>query len=276
MPLLDTTLAWGIIEPEWSACIQNFQLTQYLKSVQDVLRAGCGTVNRAEPQPARSLEGPVCARTAISNVVPDLRQLLSQAIASKVALDNGREAEIQIQQFSNQKRPDHSLKDIPATEELRRALQPFTTSSNATRRRYGKDLEDSLDSFAAIPRTTISSDISPMLLSAQIDKARIAAQHAFDVICATLQRGESLAWLHLAGLLPRLTPTTILACVRSCERQLPKIAAWLRLAIIAYGIRLRIAETISHAEITELEGHPGVEAGAHQFRTLPLVSHGPS
>ena len=108
------------------------------------------------------------------------------------------------------------------TGELRSIISAFAGSSNAARRRYGLDLLNSLEALEAVQAVKkaglpkANAEQAPVTADVIAQQARTVS-HLFAQICSSLLAvpGFESPWLDAGDLWPRMTPVSILACVRS-------------------------------------------------------------
>ena len=239
MVLLDSAAAFLIIKPEWERLCDNWQLSEHLDSVQRILntcKSGecpsslCDRGDKSDPPGVFSS----------SLKVDTLIDLLQKPLEYKKFTNNSLELTLRrsekdcsnsphsIVQKSGQTLQSSSEKDQTSetrapslVSELRTIISPFACNNDAVRRTYGLDLEKSINALERFPSVSPGPSSytvkEPELaqFAQMINSAQSALQDQFNSIKETLVHQDH--WLHPGGLLPDITPITLLEA-------LPKIA----------------------------------------------------
>jgi len=238
MPLLDLQEAFLAIKPEWERLFNNHQLSEHLTVVQGLLNR-CEdaealvlpSTNEEEqaffPFPTTSRVQPtiwdlvckpidyggVTERRPLSDLINVVKTTSDMVPGPKVPQASGTEVRTLLR---NTARPPSHMNPQPQgsvlVSELQTIVSAFANSDNAVRQTYGKDLQSSISALQKLQvseqlvQATQQSD--PTNLSSTSLSLRSEIQNNLTSVRETLVHGDG--WLHSGGLLPDVTPVTLL------------------------------------------------------------------
>ncbi|KAL9020409.1 MAG: hypothetical protein Q9185_002383 [Variospora sp. 1 TL-2023] len=242
LPLLDVQGALVSVRPEWERLSDNYELCKHLGEVQSLLRF-CGANVRPEKQAEedRSHEWYPSWRSA--NVRPSVLDLLYRPL-DELPIDEGNVHSIadftpsrstnRLHGIISEVAAQTSLRGVssntvpqpgkPADEwpdlitELREIISHFSNSEDPIRSAYGQDLSSSLAALhqksnqkpgRSLPHT-LRVDVSR--LNEAIDQLQGKIRETLDSIRQSMVTGYR--WLKMGGLLPVLTPLSLLDALR--------------------------------------------------------------
>ena len=245
VPLLDVVNAYQVIKPEWERLFANHELSKHLGYVENILK----TCKATKPFPTMPvIEGgqQFFPTLVFSNVHPTLQSLLS-----KLSVGSGIVARRPLRDYSNVVEPDYGGRIItsmsasmlppamPSTissrtlhneptrtqssnhalvNELQSMIRPFADSEDPVRRAYGRDLQSSIRALENYRRETIKEIIQTAPnndmaeTAASISSSEAAVKSQFEYIRIALTQDED--WLEAGGLLPSITPVSLLEMLR--------------------------------------------------------------
>ena len=243
--LLDTVGAFHVIKPEWERLFANYELSEHLSCVQNIL----DTCHAIEPFPALAMnegEQSFFPTPVITNTRPTLHSLLSKLLkvprkeerAALGDMSNGIQPNLnglsiassrtivpanqeQTKTSSLPTRNDAAKRPSEANvlmNELESIIHPFANSEDPVRQAYGKDLQSSMRALANLKSEKFHKSIPSV---PAIDMAEIAVSNAssqitlnsrLDSIRSALTQGEG--WLEAGALLPYITPVSLLEMLR--------------------------------------------------------------
>ena len=245
VPLLDVVSAYQAIKPEWERLYANHELSEHLGLVENILKT-CKATKPFPTMPVIEGEQYFFPILVISNVHPTLQLLLS-----KLSVDSGVGARQPLRDYSNVAQPDsggriitsisasmsppampstissRTLRNEPArpqsgnnplVNELQSMIRPFADSEDPVRRAYGRDLQSSIRALENHRRETSkeiihagpTNDMAEIAASISLSQAAVKSQFEFIRIALTQDEG----WLEAGGLLPSITPTSLLEMLR--------------------------------------------------------------
>lgn len=266
LPLLDCGLVFSAIEPEWQRLVDNYELSQHLKSVQELLNTCIATedstmLSSSEGEqeffpmtgvssirttmqdllrkllmhaiiPKRKLSTVDCLRRTASEVEPDCRNSMHEgAVTRSLVLTH----QYPSSQYQNDTRPQAGLSGL--ISELRIIVRSFALSADPTRQLYGSDLNSSVRSLVEFQRSK-SEDVAGASLQtdlAALDTSIPLSRYTLHEQLASIRISsrEVEKWLELGAMLPDVTPVTLLEMLR--PGALPKDLDVVRDIIIEYG-----------------------------------------
>jgi hypothetical protein len=244
-PLLDIEAAWKVIEPQWSLFVQNKILAQFIVALQfmiDPYRNG----EAQSPGLLSSMERLVWPTFSSSKVTVCIADLLDGATDNLSTLLADSEAPMKLITVESRS----ASKESKAVVELKSIVSKFSSSSNLTRKKYGQELQGSIAKLQSSPSVTSSADYDMALLPRALVERYDMATKLFTAICESLSRQHE--WLRRGGLFPRLTPTTLLATIRSSDGVTNSI---LKPALIRYGLILAELQRLARIDTATREGN---------------------
>lgn len=274
--VFDRDEALALMLPEWGRLTENFELSQYLEKVQLVLLRHSRD-ERDQPfdhfesmdmAPPRPLLYPIAIK---GGEAPSIQELLQKGLPGYTNLSaatspsQGTPAVLSSLPNGVHQMPRPSkdtprevkntlpIPDAPAhIQELRRIIAPYRHSSSLVQKRYGLELEQSIDALVThIGEPKVEPQpFNPTEFSKEMFQAKEHIRHCMERIRGALQNGDSCAkWLQYAGLWPRVTPITLLTELRSTSgvafgNGTKHALVALGLAITSYQRLLRIEAAI--------------------------------
>lgn len=241
--LLDTVQAMQLIRCEWERLHHNFELSQYLIKVQEVLNRNRFTCKNIIPPVVHEQQSVYPTRCKTSTLL-SLRDLLVKNLP--LALE-GFSPVKQVQTFA-----------VPTLRrefrELQKLVESFSQSESVVRRQYGIDLAKSLGAFRVAKTVNTTREPLPFArLPSDINVAQATGNEQFRRINEALQAHEpSVCWLRLGGLWPCITPVTLLETIRSISSF--DFGGGMRAGIIAYAISLTVLQRLLRIEDAHQKG----------------------
>jgi hypothetical protein len=237
--LVDTRRALEVIRPEYERLFQNWELSLYLRTVQDVLEK-----HRSEPSVYSSAvevrEQDVIATRQSGGELPALQNLLYKA--GPVALNIMHDFPSALQSLksegynstvsraaTDQKPVDERLGKTPQArkslhplsreiQELQKIIRSLLESKSLVRQQYGVDLKGSLSS---LEKTDVGlrehcALVDAKQLSKDIAYAQSVVRQQFDALCRAFEIDDHrFTWLQKGGLWPSVTPVSLLESLRA-------------------------------------------------------------
>ncbi|KAF2133722.1 hypothetical protein P153DRAFT_330168 [Dothidotthia symphoricarpi CBS 119687] len=229
---LDRDEALLAVLPEWDRLVNNFEFSQHIEDVQLVLHRHCkgrltstivlktsSDLLQTELYPLRKRGGEVPTMQEL------LRKDLSVHVSHKKELSRQAVPPIVLTNLTNGVRAMTTLNTTPGASrkflhinELRRIVANYKNSSSLVQKRYGDELEQSIKALLdhLSKPAVVREPFNPTKLSNELYAANDSFRAKLHHIASALQEGDSRAkWLKLAGMWPRITPTTLLTELRS-------------------------------------------------------------
>ncbi|KAL8960978.1 MAG: hypothetical protein Q9193_002402, partial [Seirophora villosa] len=228
--------ALASVRPEWERLSDNYELSRHLVEVQNLLKS-CEAFIQPERQAEEDCSEGLYPSWRSANVRPCIQDLLYRPLEELATTDGDFHSQADsgptqrtnrlrgiVSEVAAQPAPYGVLAGKPTNEwpnlkaELREIIGHFSSSEDPVRSAYGQDLSDSL---AALRQgSSQNSDASPVR-SLRVDVSRLneaicklqeKIQDSLDNIRQSMVAGYR--WLELGGLLPVLTPVTLLHALR--------------------------------------------------------------
>ena len=290
VPLLDVEKAYQVIKPEWERLSANYELSEHLRRVQNLLKV-CKVADASPVITIGQGEQLFFPRPIFSSIRPTLQVLLRKlSVASHTTYQapfNQKSRSTQptlsgrVNMGSNTTVPGSvppsrmswhttltdSVKkqssDGALIDELKAIVQPFANSGDPVRQAYGRDLQGSMhaleiSSLGASKRLIqATTPINMAEIARSISSSLSAVENLFGSIRSALTQGES--WLEAGVLLPCITPVTLLEML--CPLVVPKSMSSARNVIINYG-----------ESITYLQHKLRIQGAALRRDTIQLAS----
>ena len=264
VPLLDAERAHEAIKPEWERLFANYELSEHLISVQNILKR-CQVVQHDPVSIFRQEEQQFYPTPVFSSICPNLQVLLTKLSSnSRIASQTrtGDRFEVVQPMPSGNITPESSAcatkslaesktslrpaynnspktqnENSPLIDELKSIVQPFTQSNDPVRQAYGKDLQSSIRALE-ISKSDMSTEIVQAgSITHEVDTASsiswslTVVDDLLKSFQTALMQGEP--WLEAGALLPYITPTSLLKTLRPFGHT--KKMSLARNAIISYG-----------------------------------------
>ncbi|KAK8186362.1 hypothetical protein BC567DRAFT_189406 [Phyllosticta citribraziliensis] len=258
--LVDVFRALEVIRPEWVRLFQNWELSEYIARVQQVLDQFSfgGELLVPEVCPGNP---DVLSRSFNPIDVPSLGELLrKRCILSKEGAESPtrerqdlqhRRIDLPISEINCQAKNDDVL--TPEVQELEAVVSRLVSSSSTVRHEYGKDLQRSLDALKLGQTASRHQKEKPSITVNTSSESVVNAR--FDRICKGLHsRDARAAWLDAGGLWPCISPTTLLELLRSTSRT--KLGFGWREAIIQYALSITELQRLLRSIHAGLKNNP--------------------
>lgn len=243
--LLDVEKAYEAIKPEWERLFDNYELSEHLACVQNIIKA-CRAADSASDLPVSEGEQQFFSIPVSSNTRPTLQLLLRKLLGSSHIA-----AKVPSGDCSYATQPmldDRSIMNVSASvpgfitpsmtisrtrhndllnakgsksalmNELQSIVRPFADSEDPVRRAYGRDLQSSM---RALENSKLGASKDFMQAAPTMNVARFAALSSssmnavtsrFESVRRALTQDES--WLEAGALLPSITPVSLLEMLR--------------------------------------------------------------
>ncbi|OJJ45284.1 hypothetical protein ASPZODRAFT_99177 [Penicilliopsis zonata CBS 506.65] len=236
--------ALAVIQPEWLRLFQNFEFSRHIDQVQGILDRHWSDVTMILPKPASARAAPNMNRGNYS--LPTLPQILLGAgdRVAEVGKQVGCAGENRVPSVitgAHKKTSSFSERpqDLQDIKELGKIIYRFTNSDSLLERKYGEDLQQSLDALKRVRRTSpkeslLSSPNEPFIMTFA---AQSRVESAFEQISALLEENNVCArWLKAANLWPCITPVTLLEQLRSTSKI--EVKGWIKDLIMDYALSI--------------------------------------
>ncbi|KAL6717793.1 hypothetical protein ACLMJK_003878 [Lecanora helva] len=233
LPLFDCAKALESAQPEWERLHNNFQLSEHLKTVQQILDTchdyaippRSKSTKEREFYPSMTALGIQPSQLVLEDIldVQKPRALRSKHVSDDYLVKKREDlaARPTFTTLSQPLQPTPDPSDAalgaasnPLLFELNSLVSPFTNSSDPIRQTYGKDLENSIAAFERL-QTRVSKPSSEHRLPIDLrnlDKMIVSSRSAIRTIFDSFR--EAVAgqneYLGLGRLLPDVTPITLL------------------------------------------------------------------
>ena len=268
--LFDRDEALSLVFPVWARFVDNFRLSQHLEEVQLIFNRHAAGYTHIQQVPCEVERLPIYPLRMRGGELPSLPDILEKDFSALATQLPGlyHSATPVLATLSNGHFPGPGLlnepertcgsKHVPKTivpvqiKELRKLIAPYKLSSSMVHKRYGAELEQSVEALAghlARPDTP-QEPFNPTKLNNDIFHARESLRLLLEQIRNALQKGDARArWLNLVGLWPRVTATTLLTELRSTSgvcfgAGVKETLVNLGLAITKYQRLLRLDDAI--------------------------------
>ena len=271
VPLFDVERAHKAIKPEWERLFANYELSGHLRCVQNILQLcqpaqappilvdgqdGQGE-HRLFPTPV-SFHVDSTLQVLLNNLSfsslgaifapltnrPSERQstlgrpVITKKGASVPGFHTPLNANMPTKEDISRKTQSH---EIAIIQELKSIVEPFANSEDPVRGAYGRDLKRSIaaleksksDTGKEVIKAAHADDNVESAMSTSVSHA--PTQSVLESIRITLAQDEP--WLEAGGLLPHVTPVTLLEMLRPSVNR--KISSNARNCIIRYGESIR-------------------------------------
>ncbi|CAF9942696.1 MAG: hypothetical protein ALECFALPRED_009917 [Alectoria fallacina] len=264
IPLLDAERAYQAIKPEWERLFANYEFSEHLGCVQNILKACQATgsssvlsVSEGEQQfystPVFSNTRPtmqllLCKLSGSSHTIPqaplsDYSNATQARLNGPIISDSSASVSKSItpSMISSRTTRNDLMKrqsdGFALINTLYSIIRPFANSEDPVRRAYGRDLHSSTRALENLKSETSKECVQAAAtaglteVSTSTSLSRIAVQSQFDFIRTALTQEEG--WLEAGGLLPYITPVSLLEMFRPSA--IPKDMSTARDVIIKYG-----------------------------------------
>ncbi|RFU32830.1 hypothetical protein B7463_g3489, partial [Scytalidium lignicola] len=260
--VINVTRIYKTVLPEWERLHRNWELSEYVVQVQEIIRRykGSKTATKLE---VRNESAGFSYFSLCSSVIPSLRKDLlikPGAIPSDDQLYGNKwlsNRTISQDERSLNYRDNNANRRTSSREmvELEKILFLYSKSGDELRQQYGNDLMHSLEALRNVSNQTKFQDRPPHidLLNDSIKKVRIEVQEQLYFIKNAFSSEEDrYLWLELGNLWPSTTPRAILEQLRSSVSN--KFGSYMKEALVRYGILLTTIQRLlrlKHAQLKE-------------------------
>ncbi|KAL9002774.1 MAG: hypothetical protein Q9188_004316 [Gyalolechia gomerana] len=241
---LDVQEALLAVRPEWERLSDNYQLSEHLAEVQNLLN-GCKSPVRSETDAEDGGSPDWYPRWKTTNTRPSLSDMLNRPLIEVLTGNRSGKEILESRQTQGSTNVTGIITTGPPTSsgsstekllqpgkpkgmwqvltsELKDIVSYFSKSEDSVRNAYGRDLNDSL---LALQRectnkpgesSTDTLHVNKKLLEEAITSTRNEMQATLDLMYASMIEGYK--WLEAGALLPTLTPLTLLEVLRNNNR----------------------------------------------------------
>ncbi|KAL8787328.1 MAG: hypothetical protein Q9195_007823 [Heterodermia aff. obscurata] len=244
LSLLNVDGALSAVTQEWERLADNYQLSEHLKCVQDLLDHCRSPVRPEQRSEAKTTQEWYRSYYKAANIRPDIYDLLCRPLAAPSNGDESKyintgtdraqiatkalirssdivkEGHSSANQTSLTKQPSqpHAPSKWPnIAAELQGIINGFSSRKDPVRAAYGRDLNASLSALRHVPSKLSNSlaKLNPTIDTSMLNQALSSAQAELQTNFNTLQRlaVKDYRWLQLGGLLPDITPVTLLGAL---------------------------------------------------------------
>ena len=284
-PYFDCEGAFLAIKAEWARLFDNYELSEHLRRVQAVLNKCTAPEHPTRPDTSEteqeffSTPTTTCTQPTIHDLLPKLKVLAQHNVHAGVPLGNITNLDAEVRSNDGVTSaliplsgPPHAqpqslgaalTENSSLIAELKGIIRPFANSEDPVRRVYGADLQGSLEAFARVcdktpQRVSVgSSQLDALSIENKISNIQRVVHQCLDSICTALRSEEE--WLETGGMLPYLTPMTVLEI-------LPTLATSKTMSIARDAI-LKYAE-----QITDLQHLQRVRSAIRRQDTIQLAT----
>lgn len=273
VPLLDAERAYQAIKPEWERLFANYELSEHLGCVQNVLKAFQAPesfpllpVSEGEqqffPTPVTFNTRPtlqLLVRKLLQSSHEEDRATLSDCsnavqprLNGRIITDSRTSASALVEQsMISSHTIRHQAAKTPSGDsvlmnELQSIVHPFADSEDPVRRAYGRDLQSSMRALAKSESETPkeSMQAAPTINLAEVAASTSSLLSAINSRLGSIRKAltQDEGWLEAGALLPYITPVSLLEMLRPFA--IPKTMSVARDIIINYG------ELITHLQHT--------------------------
>lgn len=244
LPLLDSEKAFLAIKPEWERLFDNQQLSEHIRCVQKILNT-CKAVEVLPALSEREGEKGYFPTSTSTDIMAALPVLLYQALIrgsftrndfacrySKKVEQSTSKITVQVSAASSDLKSNNATSKF--LSELKTIVSPFADSHDSVRQSYGKDLQSSIHALEKSPTILnepilhAGSHINPAELIDMILSSRSCLENQLAIVRDILIRQDP--WLNLGGLLPDITPITLMEALAKLSSKSPAFEA-----LIQYG-----------------------------------------
>ncbi|KAI4090472.1 MAG: hypothetical protein LQ344_004696 [Seirophora lacunosa] len=228
LSFLDVQGALASVRPEWERLSDNYELSRHLVEVQNLLKS-CEASIYPEKQAEEDYGEELYPSWRCANVRPCIQDLLYRPLEELATTDGDVHSQADpgptqwanrlrgiVSEVAAQPAPYGVLSGKPTNEspnlqaELREIIGHFSSSEDPVRRAYAALHQGSNQKSDASPVPSLRVDVSG--LNEAICKLQEKIQESLDKIRQSMIAGYR--WLELGGLLPVLTPVTLLHALR--------------------------------------------------------------
>jgi hypothetical protein len=269
---IDIEVAWLAVEPEFQRLTQNTALIGYADKVDRAmhmlfqaqemrLRRNPNSHawfsfnqkplslkrSRPEEQTKPSYRLPRLAGGLSLKASGEVQEITARAEVNMIDLTGDDEPEVIVVDADDVAKEVEVIDlDADTTElpkelgQLSSIIQTFANSADATRKRYGQDLQESLLALTrSKPRTPGGGKeaLTPSEIFAGVSQARLDVRRQLTILKNMLSANEAgHSWLKYGNLWPALSPVSLLELLR--EKNSALVSKDLKAALVAYGVQI--------------------------------------
>ena len=252
-PLLNVSQALALTLPEWLRLVQNFQLSEYLSKVQEVLDASCELQFEVSPS-SKKVES--IAHVSLHHfkdlcsVSANLLQKHCPRFTMAAKVRDPVKAIVLLEDGDAQSAYSNEM------VQLNTIIKEASQSQSTVRQKYAADLQRSLNALKGVRLQPSHSQGTTHL--AWVPKAIAQAQQEMDGhqvrITAALHGSDpQIPWLAKSGLLPCLTTRTLLEQLRSTSNAI--FGAGIKEAFIDFALSVTALQRLLRIEAAQLVGN---------------------
>lgn len=271
---VDLQMALEVIRPLWLQLYQNVELSKHIRQVQVILDKHHSDRKFDFVSNVDKAQHVFFVRTADGRT-PGLGDLLSSAgrqsykPASPVVALGKNPGPGQDLAFSsrwnsrvigdsNVSRQTDTVKNksslvtlenaSPDILKLKSIIHRFVASKNPVRKKYGYDLQQSLEAFRAFKPKAETPAITPTQeeLKSDIRHIKSDIQKRLADLQTSFSQDCRYEWLILGDLWPRIVPNSLLPCISSCSTA--KVGLSIRSALIEYALSITALQRLCRIE----------------------------
>ncbi|KAI0541382.1 hypothetical protein GGR58DRAFT_519492, partial [Xylaria digitata] len=252
--LINASLAWDEVKPEWERIYANTELDKYITRVDKVLQSLCCESDTTTLEPWIAIEpGSMIIQRPLS-----YRSILEDWTAKPGPVLGA--AKSYLLDTIGENRPDTTNQALPlnpSTEltELGKILRDFEKSGDNLRKQYAGDLRQSLAAFEATPQQHKQKTFVPdfEVVSIALNRAQTRVRDIWTAIAtASTADDRRGGWLKLGAMKPLSTPTELLKLLRSTESF--HFGPDMREAIVSYGVAVTDVQHLFRIQNAYLRG----------------------
>ncbi|KAH7121598.1 hypothetical protein EDB81DRAFT_605619, partial [Dactylonectria macrodidyma] len=262
------SLAWQGLELEIERMTHNYQLSCYLKQLQDIV----DETLQHEIQPSLETEEEI-RHPALGNstesaltlpedyyfIVPALETGLARIPYGKPFRDLNLHDDSPMSSVSGLSSPGDTPLDVSSLPKelaiLDNIIDTFVQSPNPPRKQYGEDLKSSLWALvrhrqrsASLHQPPQNLDINSHLCLAE----QTLSRHAKTITDSLLQGGQCYKWLALGNLMLCLSPVALLEQLRNDNAQ--QLGPGMKEALVWYGVLITRIQRLRRMQDASLRG----------------------
>ncbi|KAF3909914.1 hypothetical protein ABW21_db0200578 [Orbilia brochopaga] len=252
--LIDMSQILPVILPEWSRLYFNYQLSNHVREVQDIL--DLFNLQTTVPKPSEAITATteterkprLESRTSLTELVKArgpgaATKLLTNFLRSKRTVPAASSSDYE---HIKRQGPVPHGREI---KELETIIEDIARTDSIVRKRYAQDLKQSVAAFKMHSSRAISHNtmLMPLNIGPRIEEACERLVMMLERIQRVLEREEPyMVWLKMAGLLPAITTVSLLETLRSCNKI--SFGPNMRESLILLGISITDVQQLMRVE----------------------------
>ncbi|KAK6334542.1 hypothetical protein TWF730_003756 [Orbilia blumenaviensis] len=257
--LIDMSQVLPIIQPEWTRLFFNLQLSNHIQKVQEVLNLFNRQSTLLKPRDPPPVQQNEATRAKKFESRSSLSELLrrpgpsTSKMSLKVFLESKRET------ISSNSRRDLAMPHNPPPHtremhELEGIIMDLARTDSIVRKRYAKDLQQSLHSFKRVSSTTVARNtrLFPFNIMAKIEECLDRVAVNFENIRQAIEGGGRPSyWLKMGNMLPCATIVSLLEAIRSCNKI--SFGPYMHESLIVLGLSITEVQQLIRVETYRLK-----------------------